>query len=74
LARQPDAARNLPTLIAHVRIHQHLPSAAFEYIPGVPVTSRQWTRRVLMWRGSFSAITTLSILMLLSALVDRLTQ
>ncbi len=38
------------------------------------MTSRQWTRRVLIWRGSFSAITTLSFLMLLSALADRATQ
>jgi hypothetical protein len=38
------------------------------------VTSRQWARRVLIWRGSFSAIGVLTFLMLLGALADRVTQ
>lgn len=38
------------------------------------MTQRQRVRRLLIWRGSFSAITTLSLLMLLSALADRFTQ
>lgn len=38
------------------------------------MTSRQWARRVLIWRGSFSAITFFSFLMLLGALADRVTQ
>jgi len=36
--------------------------------------SRQWTRRVLIWRGSFSAIGFFTLLMLLGALADRVTQ
>jgi len=35
------------------------------------VTGRQWARRVLIWRGSFSAISIITFLMLLSALADR---
>lgn len=38
------------------------------------MTSRQWSRRILIWRGSFSAITFFSLLMLLGALADRITQ
>jgi len=37
------------------------------------VTSRQWARRVLIWRGSFSALAFFTFLMLLSALADRIT-
>jgi len=37
------------------------------------VTARQWTRRVLIWRGAFSAIAFFTFLMLLSALADRVT-
>jgi hypothetical protein len=37
------------------------------------VTARQRARRFLIWRGSFSAITFCSFLMLLSALADRIT-
>jgi hypothetical protein len=38
------------------------------------VTSRQWARHALIWRGSFSAIGMFTFLMLLSALADRVTQ
>lgn len=38
------------------------------------MTSRQRARRVLIWRGSFTAITVLTLLMLLGALADRVTQ
>ncbi|MDI2594994.1 hypothetical protein POF45_26745 [Pseudomonas sp. 681] len=41
---------------------------------GVEMTSRQRARRVLIWRGSFTAITVLTLLMLLGALADRVTQ
>ncbi len=37
------------------------------------MTSRQWLRRVLIWRGSFSALSVITFLMLLSALADRIT-
>jgi hypothetical protein len=37
------------------------------------VTARQRARRILIWRGSFSAITFCSFLMLLGALADRIT-
>jgi hypothetical protein len=35
---------------------------------------RQMARRTLIWRGSFSAIGVFALLMLLSALADRITQ
>ena len=38
------------------------------------MTGRQWARRVLTWRGRFSAIGVFTLLMLLSALADRITQ
>jgi len=38
------------------------------------MTSRQRARRVLIWRGSFSALSILTLLMLLGALADRVTQ
>jgi hypothetical protein len=38
------------------------------------VTGRQWARRVLIRRGSFSALGFFTFLMLLSALADRITQ
>lgn len=38
------------------------------------MNGRQWARRVLIWRGSFSAISIITFLMLLSALADRITQ
>jgi hypothetical protein len=38
------------------------------------LTSRQWARRALIWRGSFSAISLITFLMLLGALADRVTQ
>jgi lipopolysaccharide/colanic/teichoic acid biosynthesis glycosyltransferase len=38
------------------------------------VTQRQRARRLLYWRGSFSAITILSLLMLLGALAGTITQ
>lgn len=38
------------------------------------MTGRQWARRVLIWRGSFSAIGLFTFLMLLGALADRITQ
>ncbi|CAH0316510.1 hypothetical protein SRABI89_05062 [Pseudomonas koreensis] len=37
------------------------------------MTSRQMARRTLIWRGSFSAIGVFTLLMLLSALADRIT-
>lgn len=37
------------------------------------MTSRQRARRLLIWRGSFPAITVFAFLMLLSALADRVT-
>ena len=37
------------------------------------MTSRQWARRILIWRGSFTALAFCSFLMLLSALADRIT-
>jgi len=37
------------------------------------VTGRKWERRVLIWRGAFSAITFFTFLMLLGALADRVT-
>jgi len=43
-------------------------------IPGAAVTARQRARRFLIWRGSFSAITFWTFMMLLSALADRITQ
>ena len=38
------------------------------------MTARQRTRRMLIWRGSFSALALCTLLMLLSALADRITQ
>ena len=38
------------------------------------MTARQRARRFLIWRGSFSAITVFTLLMLLGALADRVTQ
>lgn len=38
------------------------------------MTAHQRTRRMLIWRGSFSALTVCTFLMLLSALADRITQ
>lgn len=38
------------------------------------MTSHQRTRRLLIWRGSFSALAVCTFLMLLSALADRVTQ
>lgn len=38
------------------------------------MTSRQMARRILIRRGSFSAIGMFTLLMLLSALADRITQ
>jgi len=37
------------------------------------MTSHQRTRRLLIWRGSFSALALCTFLMLLSALADRIT-
>lgn len=36
------------------------------------MTSRELARRVLIWRGSFSAISIITFLMLLGALADRI--
>lgn len=38
------------------------------------MTSRQWSRRLMLWRGSFPVLAIYSVLMLLSALADRVTQ
>jgi hypothetical protein len=38
------------------------------------MTTRQRARRVLIWRGSFSALSVFTLLMLLGALADRVTQ
>ena len=38
------------------------------------MTTHQRTRRILIWRGSFSALSLFTFLMLLSALADRITQ
>lgn len=38
------------------------------------MTTHQRTRRLLIWRGSFPALALLSLLMLLGALADRVTQ
>jgi hypothetical protein len=38
------------------------------------MTSRQWARRVLIWRGSLPVLAIYTFLMLLSALADRVTQ
>jgi hypothetical protein len=38
------------------------------------MTARQRARRFLIWRGSFSAITVLTLLKLLSAIADHVTQ
>lgn len=38
------------------------------------MTSRQWARRLIIWRGSFSSLGVFTLLMLLSALADRITQ
>jgi hypothetical protein len=38
------------------------------------MTSRQRTRRLLLWRGAFPVLALLTLLMLLSALADRITQ
>ena len=37
------------------------------------MTTRQRTRRMLIWRGSFSALPLCTFLMLLGALADRIT-
>lgn len=37
------------------------------------MTAHQRTRRMLIWRGSFSALSFCSFLMLLSAFADRIT-
>jgi hypothetical protein len=37
------------------------------------MTAHQRTRRMLIWRGSFSALSICTFLMLLSALADRIT-
>ena len=38
------------------------------------MTAHQRTRRMLIWRGSFSALSLCTFLMLLGALADRITQ
>lgn len=38
------------------------------------MTSRQRARRLILWRGSFSAIGFFTFLMLLGALADHITQ
>lgn len=38
------------------------------------MTAHQRARRLLIWRGSFPALTLFALLMLLSALADRITQ
>lgn len=38
------------------------------------MTTHQRTRRFLIWRGSFTAISVFTLLMLLGALADRVTQ
>lgn len=38
------------------------------------MTARQRTRRMLIWRGYFSALSFCTLLMLLGALADRITQ
>jgi hypothetical protein len=38
------------------------------------MTARQRTRRQLLWRGSFPALTVYAFLILLSAIADRVTQ
>ena len=38
------------------------------------MTAHQRTRRMLIWRGSFSALALFTFLMLLGALADRITQ
>lgn len=38
------------------------------------MTTRQRTRRLLIWRGSFPVLSLFTFLMLLSALADRITQ
>jgi hypothetical protein len=50
-----------------------MPGAAFDQLPGFPVTSIQRARRLLIRRGSFSAIGVYTFLMLLSALADSIT-
>lgn len=42
-------------------------------LPDASVTGHQRARRILIWRGSFSAITFWTFLMLMSALADRIT-
>lgn len=37
------------------------------------MTAHQRTRRMLIWRGSFSALSLCTFLMLLGALADRIT-
>lgn len=37
------------------------------------MTAHQRTRRMLIWRGSFSALAVCTFLMLLGALADRIT-
>ncbi len=38
------------------------------------MTARQRTRRLLIWRGSLPVLALFTVLMLLSALADRVTQ
>lgn len=38
------------------------------------MTSRQRARRILIWRGSLPVLLLFSLLMLLSAMADRVTQ
>lgn len=38
------------------------------------MTSRQRTRRLILWRGSFPVLALFTFLMLLGALADRVTQ
>ncbi len=38
------------------------------------MTNRQRQRRYLLWRGSFPALAIFTVLMLLSAFADRITQ
>lgn len=42
-------------------------------VAGASMTASQRARRFLIWRGSFSAITFWTFMMLLSALADRIT-
>ncbi|WP_092316409.1 hypothetical protein [Pseudomonas saponiphila] len=59
-------SRPVPRLYVHLSQMQWRRQAC-------PMTSRQRARRLLIWRGSFCALTLLSLLMLASALADRVT-